>query len=64
LTPLQDAVLNLSLFVLPGSRLFSAAAVIVCYRSGASPMSYGWYLLPVVLAQSYFVYAAMLSGRE
>ena len=61
LTPLQDVLLTLSLFALPGSCLISATAVIYSYRTGAGPMSYWWHALPAVLAAIYLTYALLLN---
>lgn len=63
LTTFQDTLLNLSLFALPGSCVVSAVAVIYCYKTGGSPVSYWWYALPIVLTVAYFVYAIILNNQ-
>lgn len=57
-------ILNLSIYLLPALCVLSAAIVIGLYLHGGSAASYGWYVLPLVGAVSYFAYAVMLGRRS
>ncbi len=61
LKPIHLTLLNLSIYLLPALCLISAGVVIYQYRSGGSAIAYWWYLLPVVSAAIYLVYAVNLN---
>ncbi|QEY15907.1 hypothetical protein D0C16_07945 [Cellvibrio sp. KY-GH-1] len=61
LKPIHLTLLNLSIYLLPALCLISAGVVIYEYRNGGSAIAYWWYLLPVVAAVVYLVYAVNLN---
>ena len=63
LKPLQLAILDLSLYLLPALCVISAGIVIVLYRQDAGAGSYFWYLLPVIGTVMYFVYTNNLTRK-
>lgn len=59
--PFQLAILNLFIYLLPASCLVSAGVVIYQYRHGGDAQVYWWYLLPVIAAVIYLVFAIKLN---
>lgn len=56
----QVKVLDLSLFVLPGSCALSAVIVLYLHWRGGSALSYWWHALPVAATVLYLVYLRSL----
>lgn len=54
--PAQRKVLDLSLFVLPGTCALSAAMVLFLQWQGAGAKSYLWYALPLGTTTLYLIY--------
>lgn len=63
LKPIQVAILDLSLYLLPALCVISAGVVIMLYRSDAGAVAYLWYLLPVIGTVIYFLYTNNLTRR-
>lgn len=61
LTPGQLNLLDLSLYLLPGSCLVSALIVLYGYRVGAGARIYWWYALPLLLTLIYVIYVLHLN---
>jgi hypothetical protein len=60
--PVHSFVLNLSIYALPLLCFISAGIVIShYYRGGSNLQVYWWYLVPVVAAVIYLVYAVKLN---
>jgi hypothetical protein len=60
---ISQAILSLSLYVLPASALLSAVIVICLYSRGASVSAFGWYALPLVAAACYVIHVLILGTR-
>lgn len=56
LHPRALRLLDLSLFVLPGTCVVSTFIVIFLHASGSGVRSYGWYVLPLVATGLYLVF--------
>lgn len=63
LKPLQIAILDFSLYLLPALCVISAGVVIMLYRKDAGAVAYLWYLLPVIGTVIYFLYTNTLTRR-
>jgi hypothetical protein len=63
LTKLQSAILDLSLYALPLSCVLSAGLVLLLYWKGSGTGAYWWYVLPVVAAVAYLVFALVLNAQ-
>ena len=63
LKPFQMAILNFSLYALPGLCVLSAGIVIVLYRQDAGASAYWWYAMPVIATVVYFKYVTRLGKR-
>ncbi|PSF04538.1 hypothetical protein C7H09_19345 [Marinobacter fuscus] len=63
-TPLDSRILDSAFYILPGSCLLSAVAVIGLYWAGASSRAYLWYTAPVILFLIYCIYAQVFIPRK
>ena len=63
LKPMQLAILNLSLYLLPALCVISAGIVIALYRHDAGAGSYLWYCLPIIGTVIYFTYTNNLTRK-
>lgn len=59
----QLGILNLSVFVLPGLCVLSAAIVVFLHLRAGSATSYWWYAMPLGATLLYLAYAVWL-GRQ
>ena len=57
-------ILDLSLFVLPGSCALAALIVLYLHWQGGSGASYWWYALPLAATALYFAYLNALIRRS
>lgn len=60
----QMAVLNLSLYLLPGFCGCSACVVIVLQGCGAGATSYAWYAMPLAATALYLAYLRLVVRRN
>ena len=61
---IQVKILDLSLFVLPGTCALSAVIVLYLHWRGGSALSYGWHALPLVATVLYLAYLHTLIHRS
>jgi hypothetical protein len=63
LGPQASRIVDLALFVLPALCVLSGVIVLILHLRGGRAMGYCWYLLPVVAAIAYLIFAIRLAPR-